>query len=358
MGKDYYNILGVPKNASQDDIKKAYRKLAHQHHPDKSGGDDKKFKEINEAYQVLSDEKKRAQYDRFGTAEQFQGFGGAQGFDFSGFDFNNGQYGDFGDLGDIFETFFEGMGVRQKRPTYERGSDLEAVEEITLEEAFSGTTKNIHMRTFVNCSVCKGQGGEPEAGVKKCETCNGQGEVRETKQTFFGRFAQVKVCPECRGKGNVPNKACTNCKGSGRVTGERDVQVEILAGIHNDQVIKIKGMGEAGSRGTATGDLYVRVRIKPHKVFARSGDDLVVKKEIRAIDLLLGKKIEIPSIKGQGIKVELPSNFNLKENLRIPGEGMPRFGSFGRGDLLVDFTIKTPKKVDAELRKILEKYED
>lgn len=358
MGKDYYKILGIAQGASQEEIKKAYRKLAHQYHPDKQGGDESKFKEINEAYQVLSDEKRRAQYDRFGSAEPFQNANwGGQGFDFNGFDFNNGQFGDMGDLGDIFETFFEGMGVRPRRATYEKGADLQAIEEITLEEAYRGVVKNLKIRTFITCGVCKGQGGDPSTGTKTCEICHGQGEVRETKQTFFGRFSQVKTCPECHGKGNIPNKICTECKGSGRVTGERDVHIEILPGIQNDQIIKIKGMGEAGDRGTATGDLYVRMRIKPHKTFTRSGDDLIVKKELDLIALLLGKKIEVPTIQGETLKIEIPANFNLKENLRIRGEGMPRFGSFGKGDLLVDFIVKSPKKVDSKLRKLLEDLE-
>lgn len=361
MTKDYYKILGVSRDASEEEIKKAYRKLAHQYHPDKSGGDEAKFKEINEAYQVLSNREKRAHYDRFGTAEPFGGFsaggGPVPGWDFSGFpgagyswEFSH----DIGDLEDIFETFFEGLGVRSRRPTYHRGSDLEVVQEITLEEAFHGTVKDLRIKTAITCEACKGQGGDIAAGFRVCPVCKGQGEIREEKRTFFGSFSKIKTCNQCRGTGQVPNKICSVCEGKGSVPGERKVRVEILPGVENNQIIKIKGAGEAGERGSAAGDLYVRIRVKPHPSFQREGDDIIVRKEINVLDLLLGKKIEIPTISGGKIWVEIPPGFNLKENLRIPGEGMPRFGSFGRGDLLVNFVIKAPKKPSAKLKKLLE----
>ena len=375
--KDYYKILGVHKSSSAEEVKKAYRKLAHQHHPDKQGGDEAKFKEINEAYQVLSDLQKRAQYDRFGTAEPFGSprwdygeAGGAGGWDFSGFggvpgwEGFNVQY-DFGDLGDVFESFFEGLGVRPKRPTYRRGSDLETIEEITLEEVFRGAVKDLHIKTSVTCKACNGQGGDPAAGSKQCTVCHGRGEVREERKTFFGSFAQVRACNTCKGFGQIPNKVCSICKGGGRVLGEHKLRVEILPGIQDNQTIKIKGGGEAGERGTGVGDLYVRVRIKPHHTFARRNDDLVVRKEVKVMDLLLGRKIEIPTISGGKIHVEIPAGFNLKEALKIPGEGMPRFsagggpasGWGGRGDLLVDLIIKAPKKPSGRMQKLLEDLE-
>ena len=355
--KDYYQILGVSRDASEEEIKRAYRKLAHQHHPDKAGGDEGKFKEISEAYRVLSDKKKRANYDRFGVAEGPAGFGGWQGVDPSAFQGFAGEYG-MGDLGEIFESFFEGMGVHTRRPTYRRGSDLETLQEVTLEEAFRGVVKEIRVGTRVRCETCKGQGGDPEAGYKTCTACNGRGEVKEERRTFFGSFSQVKACEKCAGFGQIPNKVCSACKGDGRVSGERKVEVEILPGVENDQIIKIKSAGEAGERGTATGDLYVRVRVKPHPVFDREEDNLIVRRELRVIDLLLGKKIEVPTISGGHVKVEIPAGFDLKERLRIPGEGMPRLGSFGRGDLLVEFIIKAPKKADTRLRKLLEETGD
>ena len=370
MKKDYYQILGVTKGATDEEIKKAYRKLAHQHHPDKASGDEAKFKEINEAYQVLSDKKKRTYYDQFGAGDPFSGFSGGghthgpAGFDWSNFSASGGSpFGgggfsaDVGDLGDIFESFFEGLGVKQRRPTYRRGSDLEIIQEVTLEEAFRGVSKRIAVDTFVVCARCSGKGGDAAAGFVACATCKGQGEIKEERRTFFGSFAQVKPCTICHGFGQVPNKPCSVCKGSGRALGERSVAVDILPGVHNDQIIKVKSAGEAGERGTEVGDLYVRVKVKPHHVFERDGDDLVVSHELNALDLLLGRKAEIPTISGGKIKIDIPAHFNLKDPLRVPGEGMPRFGAFGRGDLLVDFSIHAPKKLDAKVKKMLEDLE-
>lgn len=368
MSKDYYQILGVTRSASGEEIKKAYRRLAHQYHPDKPGGDEKKFKEINEAYQVLSDITRRTNYDRFGSADPAGGFGGFRTSGFSGgmphgwdgFDFEGQNFGNMGDLGDIFESFFDGMGGRSRRKTYERGMDLEVREEITLEEAFRGVAKTIRLKTFVQCTKCGGKGAEAGSGFEKCAACDGQGEVREQRRSFFGNFAQVKICGKCHGTGEIPKKSCATCKGSGRVESDRDVKVELLPGIEDDQLIKIKGMGEAGERGTASGDLYVRVRIKPHHLFVREGINLIVPQELKIVDLLLGKKVEVPTISGGRILVEIPTNFNLKENLRIPNEGMPRFGaSFGgRGDLYVSFIIKAPKKINAKLKKLLSDLEE
>ena len=359
MAKDYYQILGITKTASEEEIKKAYRKLAHQYHPDKPGGSEARFKEINEAYQVLSDRAKRAQYDRFGSAEPMGGGippNWAEGFGAGGFGFDP-QGVDMGDLGDIFETFFEGLGVRPHRKTYERGADLEMHQEITLEEAFRGVVKRLHLRTLVQCEKCKGKGAEAGSGFEKCSVCDGRGEVREEQRTFFGRFSQVKACAKCHGAGEIPKKACTACKGVGRLEADREINVELLPGIEDNQLIKIRAMGEAGERGTAPGDLYVRVRVRPHHLFGRHGSDLVVSQELRVLDLLLGKKIEVPTIAGGKVVVEIPAHFNLKDNLRIAGEGMPRFGSYGRGDLLVNFVVKAPKKPGARAKKLLEELE-
>ena len=370
MAKDYYHILGVTKSASEEEIKKAYRKLAHQYHPDKPGGDESRFKEINEAYQILSDHTKRANYDRFGTADAsgFGGFGNAGGAQWGGFQdgfgvgFDPEQFSGVGDFGDIFETFFEGLGVRPARKTYERGSDLEVHEEITLEEAFRGVTKNLRLRTFVQCDKCHGKGAEAGSGFEKCSACDGRGEVREQRRTFFGNFSQVKACAQCHGRGEIPKKACAACKGSGRVEAERAIKVDLLPGIEDNQLIKIKGMGEAGERGTAAGDLYVRVRVKPHHTFERHGSNLVVTRELKVLDLLLGKKVEVPTVSGGKIFVEIPAHFNLKDNLRIAGEGMPQFGASshfaGRGDLFVNFIVKAPKKPSAKAKKLLEDLEN
>jgi molecular chaperone DnaJ len=357
--KDYYQILGVAKTASEEEIKKAYRKLAHQYHPDKKGGDESKFKEINEAYQILSDRKRRSQYDQFGSAEPFAqqgGWGGVNWGDFQG-GFGGGNI-NMDDLGDIFETFFGGGAPGgAKRQTYRRGADLETTVDITLEESFSGLIKNIAVKTHLPCETCKGKGGDPKAGYKSCETCKGKGEVREEQRTFFGNFARVVACKTCSATGEVPNKSCETCKGSGRVSGTREVNVELLAGIGDGQIIQIKGAGEAGERGSPSGDLYLRVRVKPHPVFERRGDDLIIRKEISPVHLLLHKKIEAPTISGESVRVDIPEGFDLKSPLRVAGRGMPRFGSYGYGSLLIDFIIKMPKKPSAKLQKILEELD-
>jgi molecular chaperone DnaJ len=274
-----------------------------------------------------------------------------------GFDFNS-QNVNFGDLGDIFETFFEGFGVTPKRKTYRSGSDLQIIQEITLEEAFSGISKNIVLRTYIICGDCKGKGGEPSAGMITCSICNGRGEVKEERRSFFGSFSQVKVCPNCQGFGEIPKKVCGSCKGSGRVSGERKISLEIRAGVADGQIIQIKSMGEAGERGTPVGDLYVRIKIRPHHIFARQGDDLLIRKEVRLIDLLLGNKLELPTIEKKNIEIEIPAGADLKKFIRVRGEGMPRFGRSGRGDLLMDLEIKAPHKASGKLKDELEKLKD
>ncbi len=356
MKKDYYKTLGVEKGANEDDIKKAYRKLAHKYHPDKSGGDEAKFKEINEAYQVLSNAQKRAQYDRFGqNFDGAQGFGGGQGFGGFGnmggfgFDFSGGE--DMGDVGDIFEAFFGG-GLGRKRKTYNRGADIELIKEITLEEAFRGEALRLNYETMSSCATCKGQGSDKSAGSNKCGTCDGKGEIRETRSSFFGQFSQVRTCATCHGQGEIPNKICKDCSGAGRVAMRQEVQVNIAPGISDGQLIKVVGRGQAGERGAGAGDLYVRVQVKPHHVFQRVGNELIIRKDLDILKVLAGEKVEIPTIQGGKLHVEIPVGFNLREKFRIAGEGMPKFNSFGRGDLYVEFNVKVPK-VDQKIKKVL-----
>ena len=356
MAKDYYKILGVSKSASSDELKKAYRKLAHQYHPDKPSGDEAKFKEINEAYQVLSDAKKRSSYDQFGTSEPFGGGGGNPFSGFGGGGFNVNME-DLGDLGDVFESVFEGMGFAGSRRTYQRGSDLEIPIKISLEEAYKGAVKPLHFATLTRCEKCDGQGGEVKAGFTKCATCDGKGDVREERRTFFGSFSQVRSCSKCHGQGRVPNKVCGGCSGTGRSTGEKHIQVTILPGVHSNQIMTVKGAGEAGQQNTEPGDLYVRINIAPHEKFERHGDELITKKEISVFDILLGKKIEIATIDGRQELIDLPAHFNLHDELRIPGQGMPRLGGFGRGDLLVNFILKAPKHPTGKAKKLLEELE-
>jgi molecular chaperone DnaJ len=351
MAKDYYSILGVSKTASEEEIKKAYRKKAHEHHPDKAKGDEAKFKEINEAYQVLSNKDKRANYDRFGSADGPAGFGG-QGFGGFGGGFGGFDGMDMGDLGDFVESIFGGGGGR--RSTVRRGADLEMTLEVSLEESFKGVKKPIDLRTLVMCDVCKGEGGDISAGTETCSVCKGAGQVRRERRTILGSFAQVETCERCHGRGKIPKKQCEHCKGKGRVSGERKTTLDIMPGIEDTQVIQIRGFGEAGEPGTPSGDLYVRVRVRPSSAFARRGDDLIVRKELNVVDLLLGKKLSVPTIDGPSYEFDIPANFDLKQPFRIPGKGMPHFGGHRRGDLLVDFMIKAPKKLDPKAKKVLE----
>ena len=371
MKKDYYQILGVAKDASPEQLKDAYRKLAHKHHPDKSGGDEKKFKEINEAYQILSSKEKRAQYDQFGDSfsnmGQSGGYGYPQGNPFGGFDFsefnqgNNtgGDFGGFGDLGDIFETFFGGGGSRGRSSAgrKRKGADLETIQEIILEEAFRGANKEITYNVFVRCKNCSGLGYMEKEGSEKCSNCDGKGEIKEIKRTFFGQFAQVRVCPKCEGAGQIPKKACRECSGSGKNKEKKTINFFIEPGISDGQIIKITGAGEAGEKGAESGDLYIRIKILPHSIFQRIESDLYIKKEAGLTDILLNKKIEIPVISGGRINIEIPEGFYIQEKLAVPNEGMPKPGGSGRGNLYIEFKTKTPKKINSRAKKLLEDLE-
>lgn len=360
MSKDYYKILGVEKTATEDDVKKAYRKLAHQYHPDRTGGDEKKFKEINEAYQVLSNKEKRTQYDRFGA--NFEGFqaGHGGGNPFAGFGFGDGAEfgfgfdpGNVGDISEMFDAVFEGLGVKRRR-TYQRGGDLELAHELTLEEAYAGKKESIKFKTTVACTHCSGIGHFPDAGFTPCEPCDGRGEVRESRSTFFGNFSKVRPCIKCAGVGKIPKKQCIACSGTGRIVGDRNIDVAFAPGIHDGQIIKVAGAGEAGDRGAAAGDLYVRVKIKPHKIFERRDDDLLMRKEVSLVDLLLDRPIIVEALSGKKITLTIPEHASVKNPIKVAGEGMPKFGSYSKGNLYVDLDVKTSKKLNTAQKKALE----
>lgn len=361
MKKDYYHILGVNKDASPEQLKDAYRKLAHKHHPDKSGGDEKKFKEMNEAYQILSNKEKRAQYDQFGDTFGNMGQGGGyQGDPFAGFAGGGSAFGgDFGDLGDIFETFFGGGSGRGRSSAgrKRRGADLETMQEISLEDAFKGINKELTYNAFIKCKNCSGLGHLEKEGSEKCSNCDGRGEIKEIKKTFFGQFAQVRACPKCEGAGQIPKKICKECSGSGKIKEKKTISFLIAPGINESQIIKIIGAGEAGEKGAESGDLYIRIRILPHSIFQRKENDLFIKKEVALTDILLNKKIEVPVISGGTIRIEIPEDFCIQEKLAIPNEGMPRSGGRGRGNLYVEFKTKTPKKLNSKAKKLLEDLE-
>lgn len=369
--KDYYQILGVARGASDDDIKKAYRRLAHQYHPDKAGGNEAKFKEVNEAYQVLGNKEKRTQYDRYGQVFSGSGgpayggenpfggfgFGGSEGFRWSG-DIGE-QFGGFADIfeGIFGEQFGGRTGGRARRQTQVRGDDIELAEELSLEEAFTGAARKVRFATRVACAVCGGVGYDKAKGMKTCDTCKGRGEVREERRTFFGNFAQVRACPMCGGRGEIPLVPCTSCKGLGRTTGMRETAVSIAPGVEDGQIIKLVGAGEAGERGGASGDLYVVVRVRPHKMFARKKHDLFMEKEMKLTDVLLGKEIEAVDIGGVRVRAAVPKGSDLREPVKVSGHGMPRFGGFGRGDLYIILNTKTPKHISAKAKKLLEELE-
>jgi molecular chaperone DnaJ len=351
MQKDYYKILGVEKNASSEDIKKAYYKLAHQHHPDKKEGDESKFKEINEAYQILSDKDKRSNYDKFGTS--FNN-GSTGGFNQQNVNWED-VMGGFGGIEDIFDMFGEGFGMgRKKQKDVRTGKNLEIILELDLESILKNQEKELIINKQTTCSRCQGSGAEPGTKIKECFTCRGTGRVQEIRKTFLGTFSQYTVCPECQGEGLKPENPCNVCKGEGRIKKEEKIKVNIPAGVDNNQIIKVKGKGEAGKRGGENGDLYIRIGIKPHKVFKRSGDDLYMIVEIAFSQATLGDKIKIPTLEGEKINVKIPAGIESGKVLKISKEGIPHFSSIGRGNLYLQVNIKTPDKLTRKQKELLE----
>ncbi len=352
-------MLGITKGASQDEIKKAFHKLAHKYHPDK-GGDEKKFKEINEAYQVLSDAKKRQQYDQFGAG--FENMGQGQGSPF-GQDFtwawqNQSQNMDFEDMGDIFENLFSfgggGGGRATKRKDIKKGKDIQVDLEITLEETLKQTERKITLSKQLTCQRCHGNGAEPGTKVNECFACRGQGQVQQVKRTILGSYTTFGVCPECSGEGTKPEKPCNVCKGEGRMKGHQEINIEIPAGIDNNQAIELEGKGDAGKKGGRAGNLYVRIYVRNHPVFARKGDDLYVAHEIAYSQAILGDEIEIPTLEKTNILLKVPAGTESGKVLRVSGKGIPHFGGYGRGNMYVELIIKTPKKISREQRKLLD----
>ncbi|MBM3257753.1 MAG: molecular chaperone DnaJ [Candidatus Nealsonbacteria bacterium] len=354
--KDYYQILGLSRDASQDEIKKAYYKLAHKYHPDK-GGDEKKFKEISEAYQTLSNRDKRSQYDQFGRVfEEGAGFDPG-GFDFSSFsgrpnvDFEF----DLGDLGDLMEDFL-GFGGRRKKDS-KRGKDIEVEMEIPLEDVLSNKEKEIILEKFVVCSRCQGKGGEPGTKVKECFSCRGTGWVQQIRRTPLGSFTQSTTCPECGGEGFKPEKPCNVCHGEGRIKQQEKIKVFIPAGVDSNQIIKIEGKGEVGRRSGKDGNLYVRIFVKKHPVFKRKGDDLYIQVPISFSQAALGDEVEVSTLPGKKILLTIPSGTESGKILKISGKGVPHFSGFGAGDMYVELIVRTPKKLTKKQKELLEELQ-
>ncbi len=356
MAKDYYSILGVSRESSTDELKKAYRKLAHKHHPDKKGGDEAKFKEINEAYQVLSDPQKKSQYDQFGqTFDQagangraggFSGFGGgAEGFDFS-------QFGGSG-FEDIFSDIFSGGGFGGGQQSSARtGSDIAVDVEISFEEMARGAEKELDLYKKTTCKVCEGTGAK-DRKMKKCQRCDGQGKIRTTRKTILGSFAQVSMCPECHGKGEVPEEKCSNCGGDGTVRDYEKIKIKIPAGIEHGQTIRLSGLGEAASGGGNPGDLYLNIHVKADPNFRRDGENIFSRQKISFSQAVFGDKIEAQTIHGS-VKLKISAGIQSGTILRIKGKGIDGERRFGKGDHLVEIQIETPDKISRKQKDLIE----
>ncbi len=360
MAKNYYEILGISKNASADDIRRAYRKLAGEHHPDRGGNADK-FKELNEAYQVLSDTTKRGQYDQYGQtfdqASRQGGFGGGGGDPFAGFDFGGGFGGQGGaefDFGDIFSNIFGGSQNQERR---NRGVDLEMPLNITFEEAVFGVEKEISLDKQNTCEKCEGSGAEKNSKIVTCPKCHGQGQIKTMRRTILGNISSAVVCDQCNGAGKVPEKPCTECKGSGVKRGEKKIKISIPAGIDHGQRIRVSGEGEAGYRGSNNGDLYILMNVQPSKQFERKGFNLYAEVPISFAQAALGAQIDVPSLDDQ-VKIKVPAGTQPGKVFRVSDKGVPHLNRSGRGDLYITVNVYVPEKLSKKQKELIKQLED
>lgn len=353
--RDYYEVLGVERAATQDDIKKAYRKKAFEHHPDRNPGNkeaEERFKEATEAYEVLHDEEKRRNYDRFGHSGMDGGFGGggaggAQGFDLS--DALRAFMRDFGSFDDLFGGGGGDMGQRARQ-----GQNLQIRLKLTLEEILKGTSKKIRLKRLVTCSTCSGSGAKAGSKPTTCPECRGSGQVRRVQRSILGQFMSVTTCPRCRGLGEIVSDPCPTCKGEGRVEATETISVDIPAGVQEGNYIPIPGKGHVGPRGGPAGDLIIVIEETPHPVFERHGDDVVCEVPVHFTTLALGGKIDVPTINGTA-RLEIPQGTQTHRIFRLRGQGLPRVHSSRRGDELVRVVVWTPKKLSSEEKTLLEK---
>lgn len=353
--RDYYEVLGVGKNASDDEIKKAFRRKAIEHHPDK-GGDEAKFKEINEAYEVLKDDKKRQRYDQFGHAGVGGAAGGGNPFEgFSGFGGQgqniNFDFGDLG-LGDIFGSFFGG-GQQQNRRA-KRGRDVETDVVITFEQAVFGTEVELNMVMEDICEHCKGTTVEPGHDLKTCDTCKGSGQVVSVTRTIFGNIQQASTCPDCRGTGKVPEKTCSVCKGKGTKSKNQEIKLKIPAGIDDGATIRLREHGEAMANAPR-GDLYVNLRVKPHKKFTREGDLILSEEIVNMVDAALGTEIEVDTVDGP-VKMKIPAGTQSGTDFKLSGHGVPHLRGQNRGAHIVTINVETPQNLSKEQIELLEQF--
>lgn len=355
--RDYYEILGVAKGASADEIKKAFRRKAIELHPDKEGGDEAKFKEVNEAYEILKDQSKRQRYDQFGHAG-VGGNGAAGGNPFGGFGGQNGQemHFDFGDLGlgDIFGSFFGGGDPRRQRTA--KGRDVETRVDIGFEQAVFGTEVNLRLNLDTACEHCKGTTVEPGYELKICDTCKGSGQVVNVTRTIFGNIQQAALCPTCSGSGKVPEKACSVCRGKGTQKKDQDITLKIPAGIDDGAVIRLREHGESVANGPK-GDLYVNVRVKPHKQFTREGDLILSEEHIGMVEAALGTEMDIETVDGP-IRLKIPAGTQSGSDFKLAEHGVPGLRGGGRGAHIVTIHVDTPTKLSREQQTLLEQFAD
>ena len=354
--REYYDVLGVDKSADATAIKKAYRKLAMKYHPDKNPGDkeaEEKFKEINEAYEVLSDETKRRNYDQFGhEGVNGQGFGGAGGFGGQGF----GGFDDiFGDIfGDMFGGGFSG-GSRQRRRGPERGADIKQRVNISFEEAAFGKKVQVKINRSEECDQCHGSGAKPGTSKKTCPTCHGSGQVQSVQRTPFGNIASTRTCSTCNGEGEVIDSPCSKCHGKGSIRKTKTIEVDIPAGIDNGQMIKLGGQGELGTRGGPRGDLYIEVNVQSHPLFTRDGYDVYLEMPITFAQATLGDKIQVPTLDGK-VEYEVPEGTQTGTVFRLKGKGIPKLKSNVRGDQYVKVTVEIPKKLNEKQKELVREF--
>ena len=365
--RDYYEVLGVNKNATDDELKKAYRKLAKKYHPD-ANPDNKaeaeaKFKEVNEAYETLSDPQKRRMYDQFGP-DGPQGFNGGAGGPFGG---GNGYYsytssgfdgfGDFGDLGDIFSSFFGGgfggRSTNKKQNGPRKGADLNLHIDITFEQAFLGVEKEIAITRNETCNICHGSGAKPGTSVTKCPTCNGTGQIRQVQNTILGQMQTTRTCTNCHGTGEVIKEPCENCKGKGTVRKQPKIKVKIPAGIDDGQTVVLRGEGEPGEKGGPKGDLYITVRLKKHSIYSRKANNVYCDVPITITQATLGAELEIPMVDGSKEKYKIPEGTQTGTKFVIRGKGFKFVSSNSVGDFVFTVNVQTPKKLSKEQRELL-----
>lgn len=355
--RDYYEVLGVSKSASADEIKKSFRRLAIKYHPDKEGGNEDKFKEVNEAYEVLKDESKRKRYDQFGHAgigssaasdgNPFAGFGG-QGQEMH-FDF-----GDLG-LGDILGGFFGGgFGGRTRERTQQRGRDVETTVELTFEQAVFGSEANVKLNLEDTCEHCKGTTVEPGYELKTCDTCKGQGQVVNVTRTIFGNIQQASICPHCKGTGKIPEKHCSVCRGKGTKSKSQNISLKIPAGIDDGATIRLREHGEAIANGPK-GDLYVNIRVKPHKHFTREGDLILSEEHVGMVEAALGTSIDIETVDGP-VKMKIPAGTQSGSDFKLSGHGVPHMRGSSRGAHIVTVIVDTPTKLTKHQQELLESF--